>query len=125
MTVGYQAALAAQIPHSIILFSSFEYFNWALTDEDSTFTKYDDYTFAYKFLQRFGASTISITLATAVCYPFDTLKRRYQLEATPGHARRVNNLNLPRTMWLSDGKIKGFYRGFSLAMARAIPLAFV
>ena len=50
VTVGYQMALASQIPHSIILFSSFEYFNWQLADDDDSFTKYDDYTFAYKFL---------------------------------------------------------------------------
>ena len=118
-------ALASQIPHSIILFSSFEYLNWQLTDEGTSFSKYDDYTFAYKFLQRFGASTISITLANAICYPLDTMKRRYQLEGTPGHARRLNDLPLPRYMWLSDGKQLGFYRGFSLAMAKSIPLAFI
>lgn len=32
---------------------------------------------------------------------------------------------MARYMWLTDGKIKGFYRGFSVAMAKAVPLAFV
>ena len=96
-----------------------------MTDDSQKFNKYDDYTFLYKFLQRFGAATFSITLANAICYPLDTLKRRYQLEGTPGHSRRLNDLNLPRYMWLSNGKFLGFYKGFSLAMAKSVPLAFI
>ena len=77
LLVGYPAAIAMQIPHSVILFTSFEFFNSQLIDDSQKFNKYDDYTFVYKFLQRFGAATFSITLANAICYPLDTLKRRY------------------------------------------------
>ena len=57
---------------------SFELSN-KLIEEDGNvkFNRYDDYLFIYKFLQRFGASTIAVTLATAICYPLDTLKRMY------------------------------------------------
>lgn len=106
--------------------SSFEVCNRLITNEMLDFNRYDDYSFVYKFMQRFGAATISVTLATAVCYPLDTLKRMYQLEGTMGHSER-NSKSIPmaRYMWLTDGKIKGFYRGFSVAMAKAVPLAFV
>ena len=69
--------MAAQVPYTVILMSSFEFFNQMITEDLLDFNRYDDYTFVYKFLQRFGASTISVTLATALCYPLDTLKRRY------------------------------------------------
>lgn len=106
--------------------SSFEFCNRVITNDLLDFNRYDDYSFVYKFLQRFGAATISVTLANAICYPLDTLKRMYQLEGTLGHAER-NSKKIPmaRWMWLTDGKIKGFYRGFSVAMAKSIPLAFI
>ena len=28
-------------------------------------------------------------------------------------------------MWLADGKLKGFYNGFSMALAKNVPLAFI
>ena len=59
--------------------SSFEFTNRLVEDKTLQFNRYDDYNFGYKFLQRFGASTLSVTLATAICYPLDTLKRMYQL----------------------------------------------
>jgi len=69
--------MAAQVPYTVIMMSSFEFFNKVIENEAVGFSRYDDYTFFYKFLQRFGASTISVTLATAICYPLDTLKRMY------------------------------------------------
>ena len=75
--VGLPVALAAQVPYTVILLGSFELANKLLTDDAVRFNRYDDYTFGYKFLQRFGASTISVTLATAICYPLDTLKRMH------------------------------------------------
>lgn len=75
--VGLSVAMAAQVPHTVILMSSFEFFNRAITNDLIDFNRYDDYSFAYKFLQRFGAATISVTLATSICYPLDTLKRMY------------------------------------------------
>lgn len=97
-----------------------------IEDKDVSFNRYDDYTFGYKFLQRFGASTLAVTAATALCYPLDTLKRVYQLEGSLGHSARPGTaITLARHMWLSDGKLRGFYRGFSLAMTKAIPLSFI
>ena len=74
-------ALFAQVPYTVILMSSFEATRKLLNDvedgKEVDFNRYDDYTFLYKFIQRFGAATISVTLATAICYPLDTLKRMY------------------------------------------------
>ena len=97
-----------------------------INEETLSFNRYDDYTFFYKFLQRFGASTLSVTLATALCYPLDTMKRMYQLEGTLGHASRPGQaISMYRFMYLSDGSIRNFYRGFGVAMAKAIPLSFI
>ena len=76
---GLPIALIAQVPYTTILMSSFEFTNRLVEDKTLQFNRYDDYNFGYKFLQRFGASTLSVTLATAICYPLDTLKRMYQL----------------------------------------------
>lgn len=124
---GLPIALAAQVPYTVVLMSSFELSNRLIEDKSVKFNRYDDYLFIYKFLQRFGASTIAVTLATALCYPLDTLKRMYQLEGSIGHAARPGSaVSMPRYMMLSDQRMdRGFYRGFSVAMAKAVPLAFV
>ena len=125
--MGLPIALASQVPYTAILLTSFELSNRMIEDDSLRFNRYDDYLFIYKFLQRFGASTIAVTLATAICYPLDTLKRMYQLEGSIGHASRPGNaISMPRYMVLSDRRIdRGFYRGFSVAMAKAVPLAFI
>jgi len=74
---GLPVALMAQLPYTTILLSTYELCNRAIEDEGLKFNRYDDYTFGYKFLQRFGASTLAVTLATSLCYPLDTLKRMY------------------------------------------------
>ena len=124
--VGLPIALAAQVPYTVILMSSFEAFNKIINEDTLSFNRYDDYTFVYKFLQRFGASTLSVTLATGLCYPLDTMKRMYQLEGTLGHAARPGSaISMYRFMFLSEGAIRNFYRGFGVAMSKAIPLSFI
>ena len=73
---GLPVALAHQIPHSVILLTSFDILATEI-DNQERYDKYDEYNFTYKFIQRLGASTLAITLATSICYPLDTLKRRY------------------------------------------------
>lgn len=123
--VGLSYSLAAQVPHSALLLTSFALFDAKLSNQQNRFDRFDDQRFAYKFLQRFGASTLSVTLATALCYPLDTMKRYKQLEGSKGYKSRGNSLTLARHLWLNEGKYKGFYRGFSLAIAKSIPLAFI
>jgi len=71
--------MMAQVPYTTILMSSFEFTHRMIEDKTLEFNRYDDYSFTYKFLQRLGALTFSVTLASAICYPLDTLKRMYQL----------------------------------------------
>jgi len=74
---GLPVAIAAQVPYTVILLTTYEMCHRVIEDKDVSFNRYDDYTFGYKFLQRFGASTLAVTAATGLCYPFDTLKRVY------------------------------------------------
>ena len=65
-----------QLPYTVVMMNSFELFNSILERDKEEFHRYDEVSFPYKFLMRFGASTLSVTLATALIYPLDTLKRR-------------------------------------------------
>ncbi len=71
--------------------SSFEGFNYLLNSSDTSFNKRDDHFFLYKFLVRFGSSTLSLLLAQAICYPLDTVKRRMQLNGAQGHKNLYKN----------------------------------
>lgn len=88
--------------------------------------RYDDNTFAYKFLTRFGAVTVASTLAFAVCYPLDTIKRRMQAEGSPGYkfTNTHNELVYAKDMLAKEG-VRSFYGGFTVGLARTIPLCFI
>lgn len=68
-------ALIVQVPYTILLYSCFELLDSTIFTADVRFNRDDDYLFIFKFLQRFGASTLSLLLAQTVLYPFDTVKR--------------------------------------------------
>jgi len=84
---GYSAALVSQVPYQIVLLSSFDYLERELmnTNKEVLFNKNDEYPFAIKFLQRFGAATLSLVAAQTLFYPLDTVKRCMQLSSSPGH----------------------------------------
>jgi hypothetical protein len=109
------------------MMNSFEIFNKLLEKEKEEFYRYDEISFPYKFLMRFGASTLSVTLATAIVYPLDTLKRRCQVDGALGYKHtnlRPNDISLGRFIYNTDGP-KAFYHGFSMCLARNIPTAFL
>jgi len=117
-------ALAAQVPYSVILLGSFEVFDSIFTDYE-LFNRYDDYSFWYKFLSRFGASTLSVVIAQALCYPFDTVKRRLQINGAKGYKNIYKNEYHCVQKILAEESYRGFYRGFSINLCRTIPLAFL
>ena len=59
----------------MLLFFSFEQLH-QIFEDDTTFNRFDDYSFSYKFLARFGAASGSLVFAQSLCYPLDLLKRR-------------------------------------------------
>jgi len=65
----------------VSLLTSFELATTYLTDKETSFNKYDEVSFPYKFLTRFGASSVSATIAAAITYPLDTIKKRMQVDA--------------------------------------------
>lgn len=62
---GYQAAILTQVPYTVILLGTFEYLDSTIFSDNMQmrFNKFDDYSFAVKFLQRFGSSTLSLLIA--------------------------------------------------------------
>jgi len=72
---GLRLSLMSQVPFTAMMLTSFSMTN-SMLEKQEKFHKYDDLTFIYKFMTRFGAMTIATTLASTVCYPIDTIKRR-------------------------------------------------
>lgn len=56
-----------------------------MVESKETFHRFDDLNILYKLCSRFGALIISTSLAAAVCYPLDTVKRRIQIEGMKGY----------------------------------------
>ena len=111
-----------QIPHSIILFNAFEVLN---AKESANYNKYDEVPFIYKFFNRFGASTLAMTLAVGLTYPLDTLKRRLQIDGARGYTKtHLTEVGLARQIYANEG-VKSFYRGFTPCLLRNVPLAFI
>lgn len=66
---------------------------------------------------RFGAVISATTLATSICYPMDTVKRRLQVEGSPGYAnsRQYNEFKYAAEMMKKEG-VRSFYKGFGIAL---------
>ena len=62
---GYSAALISQVPYTVILLSSFDFFDNTLFAEykQMEFDKFDDHYFVEKFMARFGAATLGMFIA--------------------------------------------------------------
>jgi hypothetical protein len=78
MYKGYLPAVFSQVPYTVIMLGTFEYLesNTLKQNQDLRFNKNDEYPFAIKFVQRFGAATASLLIASSLLYPFDTIKRQ-------------------------------------------------
>ena len=72
---GLRISLLSQVPHQAIMLTSFSMTS-SMLDTSDRFHRFDDRQVMYKLVTRFGALVLSTTLASAVCYPFDTIKRR-------------------------------------------------
>jgi len=74
------------------------------------------------FLLTLGCGAASGTLSTLVTFPFDTIRRRMQIQGQ--HFRpeeRVTGINMIRSLLKSDG-IKGFYRGITPEVLKVVPM---
>jgi len=124
-TRGLRLALITQVPYQTLLLSSFSIVE-SMTTSKETYHRYDDYSFAYKFLTRFGSLTLSSTLAYSFCYPLDTVKRRMQAEGSPGYkfTDTNNEINYAKQMLKAEG-VSGFYKGFVPGLIRTVPMCFM
>lgn len=126
MFKGMQSALIAQVPYTVTLMASFEFCSTLLESETTRFSKRDDYTLIYKYSTRFGASTFSLLLAQALCYPLDTIKRRMQLNGAQGFKNLYkNDLHCLQRILKEEGLWRGLYAGWTINVVRCLPLTLV
>jgi len=78
---------------------SFDYF---IKNRKPKFELKDSFFHKYKTL--FGVSVITNTLTSVVIYPFDTLKRRFQVNGGIGFSNQVMTLSNELTIILSNPK---------------------
>ena len=125
MYKGFGAGLIAQVPYTVVLLGTFEFMEKTALQQNQQlkFNKNDDYPFAIKFIQRFGASTLSLVFAQSLLYPFDTIKRNLQLSGQIGHKKLEKETILGCFKQIkSEHGIKGLYQGFTLNLARTAPM---
>lgn len=91
---------------------------------DVQFGKFDGTSLFVKLTTRFGAATISLVLAQAIFYPFDTVKRCLQLNGSRAHKNPYQGgiVDCMRTIYQEQGLRRGLYSGFSLNLARLLPM---
>mmetsp|Transcript_15060 Transcript_15060/g.23304 ORF Transcript_15060/g.23304 Transcript_15060/m.23304 type:complete len:132 (+) Transcript_15060:263-658(+) len=124
-SVGFSAALLAQVPYQLVMMSSFEALDsWITTSgaESITFNKNDEVPFIVKFGYRFGACTLSLLLAQTLLYPFDTVKRCLQLNGSRGHKLLYDgSLTGCFKTLMAQGGIKTLYQGFGVNLLKTGP----
>ena len=126
MFKGFQSAIIAQVPYTIVLMGSFELFNHLLESKETVFAKRDDTLFLYKFLIRFGSSTLSLLIAQSLCYPLDTVKRRMQLNGAFGHKNIYkNDWHCLQKIIKKEGIQRGLYAGWTVNLVRCVPLTII
>lgn len=121
---GYKSALIGQVPYTVVLMSTFELLERVNDSANAKFNRRDGLPFLYKLAIRFGPSTFALLFAQALCYPFDTVKRRMQLNGAKGHKNIYKGDYDCFTKILKDeGAVKGLYAGFSVNLVRCLPAA--
>lgn len=79
--------------------------------------------FPYKMVIRFGSLTLSTFAASAVCYPLDTIKRRIQLEGSPGYKNtQIRNELTYATRMVAEEGWRSLYKGFWIGMSSRVPV---
>lgn len=69
----------------------------------------------------FIAGATSACVATTLTYPFDLLRTRFAVQATPGNPKIYNSLyHAIRQIYASEG-ISGYYRGLTPAVMTMVP----
>lgn len=123
---GYQSALLGQVPYTAVLLTTFELLEQTTNSLDTKFSRRDGVPVYYKMAVRFGSSTLALLLAQTLCYPFDTVKRRMQLNGAKGHKNLYrNDLDCFRKIISEEGGVRGLYAGFSVNLVRCLPMAVI
>jgi len=74
------------------------------------------------FVLTLGCGAVSGIISTLVTFPFDTVRRRMQIQGQ--HFRpeeRVTGINMMRSLLKKDG-LKGFYRGLTPEVLKVVPM---
>ncbi|CDW82930.1 guanylate-binding n-terminal domain containing protein [Stylonychia lemnae] len=122
---GYPSAIVSQVPYTMVLMGTFEGLKSATDQQNTLYSQRDGGPFIMKFINRFGPSTLALLLAQGLCYPFDTVKRRMQLNGSQGH-RNIYKSDLDCfKKVLRDEGYRGLYGGFSVNLVRCFPMVIV
>lgn len=84
---GFSFALIGNLPYSVSSLMLFDYFY--KSGEAKSFEKTD--SFFYKYYTLFGYSLIINCLISVIIYPFDTLKRKFQVNGGIGYSNEPLN----------------------------------
>lgn len=109
---GITATFSREVPGFAIYFLTYENLKRNQTESEKKVNKKDTFLFG----------GFAGALSWLFIYPQDLIKTRIQAQGTVKTTGTSNKFgNVAKTIY-KEGGIKAFYKGFSLALARAIPL---
>ena len=114
--------MICQVPYAVISMSIFDYLDRELFVDKDAFNKNDEVPFYYKFMHRFGASTIGLLCAQVLLYPLDTVKRCLQVNGAIGHKDLYSGTVDCMGKLYKEGGVRIFYQGLLTNIVRCAPV---
>ena len=117
--------MLCQVPYAAITLTTFDYLDRELLIDKDAFNKNDEVPFLYKFLHRFGASTLSLMFVQTLLYPLDTVKRCLQVNGAIGHKDLYSGTLDCLGKLFKDGGVRMLYQGLTANLLRCAPVTMI
>ncbi|GJQ11807.1 hypothetical protein GpartN1_g3598.t1 [Galdieria partita] len=85
-----------------------------------TFVPEEDKVWMHIHISKLSLSAATGVIAQTITYPFDTVRRRMQMNSRSGLKKYNNILDCILSMWRNEG-FRSFYRGTMINMMKTIP----